>query len=264
MSLKKIKNKIFEKSSLKRTLFFLIGDSFLVALSCFLGFLLRFDSNIPIRYTPMMKAFILLAVPLTIIMFAVERLYSISWSFISLKGLIKIFRAIAISFLAVGAALFIFRTHPIFEGFPRSIIFISGFLTFIFISFLRFSKRLYLHSFKNGKNSKESNHPCLIVGAGESGEEIVRHINSTSTPYSPIGFVDDNLMKQKVYIHGIKVLGKIKDIPDIVKKHNIEEIIIAMPGAPRKKIKQTVKLCREAKIKNNSYYNRNTSRKSIT
>ena len=247
MDFKKIKHKIFEKSSLKRTIFFLIGDALLIAFSCFLGFFLRFDANIPIKYIPMVKGFIALAVPLTIILFAVERLYAISWSFISLKGLIKIFRAISISFLAIGAALFLFRTYPLFEGFPRSIIFISGFLTFIFISFLRFSKRLYLHSFKNGK-SKKINHPCLIVGAGESGEEIVRHIKSSLTPYSPVGFVDDNPMKQKIYIHGVKVLGKIKDIPDIIKKENIEEVIIAMPSAPSKKIKQTVKLCREAKI----------------
>lgn len=252
MAIKNIKNKFPGKTTLKRTIFFLLGDIILIALSCYLGFLLRFDGAIEPKYFLMIKGFIAIAVPLTVFFFVLERLYSISWSFVSVRELLKLFRAIIASFLGVGAVLFIFRNHHVFEGFPRSIIFISGFLTLLLTGGFRFSKRIYLHGFKkinrNGKNNKAGINPILIIGAGDAGEQIARHIISSDVPYSLIGFIDDNPTKQGLLIHGIKVVGKIKDIPEIVKKHQIKEVIIAMPIVSKKIIKQTVDLARQSGV----------------
>ncbi len=247
-----LKNKFPTKTTLRRAIFFLIGDIVLIAFSCYLGFLLRFDGTIDPKYFLMIKGFIAIAVPLTIFFFILERLYSISWSFVSVRELLRIMRAIIASFLGVGAVLFIFRNHYIFEGFPRSIIFISGFLTLLLTGCFRFSKRIYLHGFKhinrNDKNNKTCVNPVLIIGAGEAGEQIARHIISSDVPYSLLGFIDDNPEKQGLLIHGIKVIGKIKDIPEIVEKHQIKEIIIAMPTISKKIIKETVNLARQAGV----------------
>jgi len=252
MAIKKIKNKFPTKTTLKRAIFFLLGDVVLISLACWLGFLLRFDGAIDPGYFLMIKGFIAIAVPLTIFFFILERLYSISWSFISIRELLKLFRAIIASFLGVGAVLFIFKSYHIFEGFPRSIIFISGFLTLLLTGGFRFSKRIYLHGFKrinhNGKNKKTNENPILIIGAGEAGEQIARHIISSDVPYSLIGFIDDNPKKQGVLIHGIEVLGNIKNIPEIIKKYEIKEIIIAMPAVSKKIIKQTVNLARQSGV----------------
>ena len=248
-----VKNKLPSKTTLKRALFFLLGDIILISLACWLGFLLRFDGSIDPKYFLMIKGFIAITVPLTIFFFILERLYSISWSFVSIRELLKLFRAIIASFLGVGAVLFIFKSYHTFEGFPRSIIFISGFITLLLTGGFRFSKRIYLHGFKkfnrNGKKNKTGINPVLIIGAGDAGEQIARHIISSSNiPYSLVGFIDDNPTKQGLLIHGIKVLGNIRDIPEIVKKHKIKEIIIAMPATSQKTIKQTVNLAREAGV----------------
>ena len=248
-----IKNKILNRTTFKRTVFFLLGDVVLISLACWFGFLLRFDGAIDPKYFLMIKGFIAIAVPLTVFFFILERLYSISWSFVSVRELLRIMRAIIASFLGVGAVLFIFRNHHVFEGFPRSIIFISGFLGLLLTGGFRFSKRIYLHGFKkinrNGKNNKVGASPILIIGAGDAGEQIARHIISSSdTPYSLIGFIDDNPTKQGLLIHGIEVIGKIKDIPEIVKKHQIKEIIIAMPAVSQKIIRETVNLSRQAGV----------------
>ena len=158
MVIKNIKNKLPTKTTLKRALFFLLGDIILISLACWLGFLLRFDGSIDPKYFLMIKGFIAITVPLTIFFFILERLYSISWSFVSIRELLKLFRAIIASFLGVGAVLFIFKSYHTFQGFPRSIIFISGFITLLLTGGFRFSKRIYLHGFKkanrNGKNNK--------------------------------------------------------------------------------------------------------------
>ena len=62
----------------------------------------------------------------------------------------------------------------------------------------------------------------MIVGAGDAGEQILRGIlTSKKSPYLPAGFIDDNSSKRGVIIHGLKVLGKIDDIPRIVEEKNV-------------------------------------------
>jgi len=45
-----VKNKIFARTTAKRTVFFIIGDVVFIALACWLGFLFRFDGDIPLEY----------------------------------------------------------------------------------------------------------------------------------------------------------------------------------------------------------------------
>jgi len=243
---------LFRKTNLKRTLLFLLGDVVLISLACWLGFLLRFDGQIPSYYWPMIKGFIVIAVPLTIFFFILEHLYSISWTYISVRELLKIIRGITASFLGVGAFLFIARHSSIFEGFPRSIIFISGFLTLLFTGGLRFSKRIYFHGFKRGLNRNDKKihgKSALIVGAGDVGEQLTRHIlSSPDSLYSLVGFIDEEPAKQGILIHGIRVLGKIKNIPRIIEKYKIEEIIIALSSVSPQIIKETVDLARQSGI----------------
>ncbi|MFA6145771.1 MAG: nucleoside-diphosphate sugar epimerase/dehydratase [Patescibacteria group bacterium] len=246
MSYQEIKNKILTKTTAKRTIFFLLGDIIFIILACWLSFLLRFDGKISAQYFPMIKGFIGLTIPLIIFFFWLEKLYAISWSFVSISELFKLGRAVIISFLLIGTTIYILKIFPLFEGFPRSIIFITAFLTFLLTGGLRFSKRIYLHQFQRSAPRGRS---VLIAGSGDAAEQLVRHIiTSNDSPYAIVGLVDDNLMKQGVLIHGIKVLGKIADIPKIVKKLEINELIIAMPSVQQEVIRKTVKLAREAGI----------------
>jgi FlaA1/EpsC-like NDP-sugar epimerase len=84
----------------------------------------------------------------------------------------------------------------------------------------------------------------LIVGAGDAGQTIAREmLTSRFVNLVPVGFVDDDPQKQGLFIHRIQVLGTRDDIPDLVVKHGIEKIVIAMAVAPGQVIRDTVKLC---------------------
>ena len=65
----------------------------------------------------------------------------------------------------------------------------------------------------------------------------------------PVGFVDDSPAKRGVIIHNLKVLGKISEIPEIVKEHQIEEMIIALPSAGSKAVREAVEMGRKAGLK---------------
>ena len=93
------------------------------------------------------------------------------------------------------------------------------------------------------------NDRTLIVGAGDAGEQILRSIISSSkSPYYPVGFVDDNPIKKGVVIHGLKVLGKISDIPNVAEKYQVKQLIIALPSASGKKIREAVELGKKSGI----------------
>jgi len=227
---------------------FLLADIILVSLSVLLAFLIRFEGQIPNRYFINIQGIILLALLITLPIFYFLKLYAFSWAYVSLAELVSLTKATILSFLLLTAFYFIFRDHQIFSGFPRSTLFITYFFIFILCGGIRFSKRIYLQIFPKGKI--EFKEKTLIVGAGDAGEEILRNILATKeSPYFPIGFVDDEPQKQGVVIHGIKVLGKIDEIPEIVKSENIEAMIIALPSAGAKVIKKTVEMGRKANLR---------------
>lgn len=89
---------------------------------------------------------------------------------------------------------------------------------------------------KSSKNKK-----ILIYGAGEAGEMILNEIKKyPDLNLKIIGFLDDNEKKWGSFIEHIKILGNQDKIISLITKHKINEILIAMPSASRKRIKELV------------------------
>jgi len=238
----------FKKTTITRMIFFVVWDVLFIAISVWLAFVLRFDANIPSQYDPFILRIIILAVIFTIPVFYFKKLYSFSWSYVSANEIVSLFLATTISFIFLSITIFLSNYFPRFLNFPRSTIFVSYILILIFCGGIRFSKRIFLQIV--GSKRITGKEKTLIVGAGDTAEQILRNIlSSKSNPYFPIGFVDDNLMKKGVKIHGISVLGKISDIPAIVQEHQVKQLIIALPSMSNKTIKEAVALGRKAGLR---------------
>ncbi len=85
-------------------------------------------------------------------------------------------------------------------------------------------------------------HRALVIGAGWSGETLVKAIQETSTQsgnpylgtgYELLGFVDDDPAKQELEIEGVPVLGTGEDLIRLVKELEPDEIIIAITHSQR-------------------------------
>ncbi|MDO8424397.1 MAG: nucleoside-diphosphate sugar epimerase/dehydratase [bacterium] len=230
-----------------KNLLFLIADAILIVLAIYLAFVVRFEGNIPERNFKSIFGVTVLTLIFSLPLFSAFKLYSFSWAYVSTQELISLVKATGVSFFLLVFSFFVLKDHAIFFGFPRSTLIISFIFIFIFTGGIRFAKRIYLQLFQEG--GKEGDR-TLIVGAGNAGEQILRSIlNFKNRSYRPVGFVDDDPTKQGILIHGIKVLGKIKDIPEIVEEKGIEEMIIALPSVGSKVIKDAVDLGRRAKLK---------------
>lgn len=240
---------LFRKTANTRLISFIIIDILSIILAIWISFLIRFDGMIPQKYDIFLPRIIILAIIFIIPIFYFQKLYSFSWSYVSTNEAITLFKALTISFLFFTVTIYFSYYFPAFLNFPRSIVFMSYILTFIFCGLSRFSKRIYFHIMGVGGMIKKDR--TLIIGAGDAGEQILRNILSSKTSsYFPFGFLDDNPIKQNVEIHGVKVLGKILDISKIVVQHGIKKMIIALPSASNKSIRDAVKLGRDSGLSN--------------
>jgi FlaA1/EpsC-like NDP-sugar epimerase len=244
-----ILSKIFIKKIVwAKLIFFIFADAILISFSVVSSFLVRFEGNIPSKYSLNILGIIAMSLLITIPVFYFFRLYHFTWRYVSTTELIQLVKGTFLSFLLLTGIYFVLRDFPIFSGFPRSTLFITYFFIFILTGTLRFAKRIYLQLFPFRR--KEKKERTLIIGAGDAGELILRNILSVSnSPFQIVGFVDDSEARQKILIHGVKVLGKIKDIPKIVKENKIEGLIIAMPSVEQEVIQTAVEKAREAGLK---------------
>ena len=231
-----------------RVLAFLNADALLVALSLWLAFLVRFDGVIPPRYVLVLRAALPLAVGVKLSVLALWGAYRFIWRYVSIEDLWNLFWGCVVGSLTFAAALFFLREWTRLAGFPRSILLIDFAFTFLGLGALRFTRRAWAH-FQHLWPRQVSGRKALIVGAGEAGEQLVRSLKrDASVPFWPVGFLDDDPAKQGVLLHGVPVLGPRAYLPEIVRKTQAEAVIIAMPSAPARVIRETVELARQSGI----------------
>jgi FlaA1/EpsC-like NDP-sugar epimerase len=131
---------------------------------------------------------------------------------------------------------------------PRSVPFIYMSLALGATAGPRLAVRLMSRTKMQTSSGKRT--PVLIMGAGNAGSMMVRELRANpQLGMEVIGFVDDDATKLNMRIHGVPVFGSQADIPRLVTKYGIRQVIIAMPTAPGKAIRQVVSICEQAGIR---------------
>ena len=86
----------------------------------------------------------------------------------------------------------------------------------------------------------------LIIGAGYAGRDIIRNIKQTmNEKYNVVGIIDDSKAKLHCLINGVEVLGNRKNIVDICKEKEVDEIFFAISKIDKKKKKEILAICQE-------------------
>ncbi|RKY34402.1 MAG: polysaccharide biosynthesis protein [Candidatus Duberdicusella sinuisediminis] len=219
---------------------------FLIAISYYLSFLLRFDFSIK-GYTYVILKTLPVLIIIKVLVFYYFGVFNSSLKYVSVFDLWQILKA---NFFATTIfVLFVVFLHGII-GFPRSIFILDWGICLGLTGGVRLVARVFRERVGFSKQKKTKR--VLIIGAGEAGILVLRecrrnpHIN-----LNIIGFIDDSPAKRNLRIHGVKVLGTRKDIPFIVEKYQVEEIIIAIPSAKGEVIRDIISCCQipEVKIK---------------
>ena len=231
---------------LKCRFFVITGvQALLVILSYFLSFEFRFDFDVPHDYLPLMFTTFPLLIVCRLASFYYYGLFNGWWSYVGMDDVVNITKAVFFSSLAfITCLVFIFEV----EGLPRSVLLMDAILLFLLLTGSRVLVRMqHEHSHITHHSSKENN--VLIAGAGNSGVVILNEIRrDTKTKLHPVGFVDDNPYKKSATIQGLPVLGTCAEIPDIVAKYDVDQVLICMPSASWKDLRKIHDICKRSGI----------------
>ncbi len=216
--------------------------SILLASYAALAIRFRIDGgSIPLLYIESVKSMILLNIIVTILIFAFLRLYNSLWRYASLTELINILVGCGASVL-FNAIVNYFSYRPMF----RSYYILYGAVLVICMITTRFGYR-FLRNLYRSKVHGAHMRRTMIIGAGEAGNTIMRELSSSDKLDAKICcIIDDDERKHNTYIRGVKVVGGREKILDCVRKYQINEIIIAMPAAPKKNVREIVEICQKA------------------
>ncbi len=221
----------------------IIYDIIAVVAASLLALFIRFEgrySEIPREYISRSLQYIPAIIVITLIIFYAFRLYSSLWTYAGAPELINITFASALSAMVQMMVMVFFDVRM-----PRSYYILYGVSLWILVFFSRFSYR-GIRTLIKRQASGENASRVLLVGAGAAGNMLVKEIrNSNYVSKQVVCIVDDDKSKEGSYLHGVKVLGNRQNIPELVKRYRIDEIIIAMPSAPAKEIKEILDVCKE-------------------
>lgn len=177
--------------------------------------------------------------------FALFRMYTIVFTSVGLVDSLRAFCAMLCVY-CVNIVCGLFLDEPV--GFRVCSTYCI--ILFIFVLLIRFSKRIYIALRYSISRKNKDKIRALIVGGGNAGSMIIREIQTTDKiAYLPICVVDDDPAKLYKNVNGVKILGTTEDIPRLVVKYSIDEILIAMPSAPKAQLKKVYEICEKTKKK---------------
>jgi FlaA1/EpsC-like NDP-sugar epimerase len=205
-------------------------DFVLLSFAAYLGYAIRLTLFIP-RVNLVDLARVALVFPsLTVFLFFLGGQYRMLWTHAGLEDYVRFARFYLLASVSFIALNFFWR----FALLPRTSLVIMLFAGILLCGALRVSWRLVYVSLPFAQ--KLSN--ALIVGAGEAGALLARDLLRNRGELLPRGFVDDDPQKEGKSVAGLAVLGGCKALPALVREYGVEVVLVAIPSANGKKIRE--------------------------
>ncbi len=243
-----------QSNILKKVVIF--SDLCIVAISFFIGYSLR--DKIHDIYP--ISAYIGL-LPIVLFIWVWLLYYFGMYSFLKIKKipevLFIVFKTAVIGFIILGGYIFIINMRNISSMYSGYILmynisrmFIA--FTFIIAAFLITIERITLiyifkSLLKKGPNIKSSLivfRSILIIGTGKRARHFIDLINKNPDwGISIVGLVDIDPAKKGEIINGYKIIGIFNDIPEIIHKNIVDEVVFVVPRSWLNKIEDMMYFC---------------------
>ncbi len=233
-----------------RNRYLLLVDACLLPVAIWLAFTIRFESaSWPDGASEVFIAFAAVGVPVKLALMWRAGLYSRLWRYASIddyKHLALALGGAALASLVIGVSV-IPLLRLSFSRVPLSVIALDALLGAVLIAIPRLTVRARLLNAKRGRpvNGKR----VLIAGAGAAGAMIARELlENPQLGLIPIAFVDDDPSKLSRSMHGVEIVGALNTLVAVVQRESIDEVIIAMPSAPGKTVRDIVRAAAAAPV----------------
>ncbi|NER78508.1 MAG: polysaccharide biosynthesis protein [Leptolyngbya sp. SIO1D8] len=235
-----------KKFSKLRNRHFMIADIFIFFMSPLIALWLRLDGHV--NFSLYQSGFLWLTLLFLVIKLGI--LYSMGfykrfWRYASIDELQQIAIAMVTAIVLQTGVFFWGQSLAItlFEELPRSLPLLDAIMSFLLVGAIRFRIRAIEHS-RHHRRTFFRRDRVLIVGAGSAGVSLVQEMQrNPSLGLRPVAFVDDDPAKLNLRIRRLPVAGDRNHIPELVRSLHIRKVIIAMPTAPGKVIREVLDIC---------------------
>ena len=172
--------------------------------------------------------------------FAMFRTYRGLWRYTSLADLLRLAQAVTFgTVLSVLAVLFIYR----FRNYSRALFVLDWLLLLVFAGATRVAFRAFAEIIKPRPSNRR---PVLIYGAGDGGVMVLRELrNNAELGREPVGFLDDEPSKQRIDLQGLRVLGGVDRLEEVLQAHDVAEIVVSSMRIPPERMTQLRRVCEE-------------------
>ena len=228
---------------LRRNFSLVLLDLALVFPAYLVPLVLRFDGAVPDKFWRMFWMFVPVAALVHLLMNHVFGLYGQMWRYASVLEA----RRVLVSGISAGALVFV--AGSIWAGerpVPLSVAVLGPILSLLFFGAVRFQSRLFGFHRRNVSSTRNR---VLLMGAGDAGAMILKDIQTApSLGLDPVGIVDDDPRKRGYSMNGVRVLGSRADIPPLVERLGVEQLLFAIPSASSEIVREVAALCEEANV----------------
>jgi len=224
-----------------RKMFKIVLDTGTIFFTYYLSYLVRFEWNIPGEYFKRFAVSSPVLIIFSIGLFVLFGAYSEFWVYWSVRDLKRLI-AIHTSVLFM---LFLVDGITKWVQVPRSIFVIYWVFSIMLFTMSRMMARTILEIHGQGKQKR-----ILIIGAGHSGEMLIRQVQSDpKLNYKIVALIDDDPNKLGRTVHGVRICGGRESISKIAKSERVDEIIIAVPSAKFFQMKEIIGECEKSGIR---------------
>jgi FlaA1/EpsC-like NDP-sugar epimerase len=222
----------------------LLGDTVLTLGLFLFAFVVRFNFVID----HVRSSFYLYQIPYVFIVFLVGFIIFQSYSgvirYTTLQDSLKVFGAITFGSFVLALVTFYVQQHYVYHflNIPFSVIVIHYLLCAFVLINSRFLIKMIYYQLITGSRVESR---VLIFGAGNLGL-ITKNtlMQSNASKYKVVGFVDDDITKQRKVIEGIRVFSSLQVFrKKFIEKEKIDSLIIAINGLPPSRLRELTDKC---------------------
>jgi UDP-GlcNAc:undecaprenyl-phosphate GlcNAc-1-phosphate transferase len=225
----------------KRWVIIMLLDVVLVSVAFVSAHVLRFEGQLPAGIALGVAAALPIVLPVKMAVLYLAGIYRGDWRRAGLFDLIRLGQAVGLASVAGAGALAVTLR---LVGVSRGALIIDGVLTLLLLGASRFSLQL-VRAYLAAQHT--SGRRVLIFGAGAGAMLLLQELRQNpSLDLRPVGFVDDDPLKQGTVIQGVPVLGTRQDLVQLIHDHRVAQVLVAAPSVPPEVIDEVHRICRAA------------------
>lgn len=225
-----------------RKIALIVIDMATIAIAAVLAYFML--TEMKILFLPLSKFYLstIMFVVFSVISMYLCKVYVNVWRFAQIQDFFKCFMGLSIGFAFTYVLCDLAKIKV-----SHLLLTFSFFVSLCGVVILRTGYSWLYGFMKKMHQSEAGKIPTLIVGAGSAAHRMIAEMIETTCEYEPVCVVDDDNAKQIMSVRGVRVRGKVIDVPALCKKYSIKSIVVAIPSLEPEERKRILDICSQTK-----------------